>query len=318
MENANTLVINKQFIEQNHGEMEVEGINVVKENIDVQQGIISGDININNNNQQRTRTASNDDYMTVIEHTLTTGSNELFNSAVVALNIEKLNADTLILSPKQLTLTEIQTIEQELQNENPLIQTQIATVSDAEQNETTFTSYYYDANNPSLNVQPTRDGTLAAIGSWLLLKISQCMTTQVGGRYQMNQRGFWIVKKGDKVYFIDNTDAVQDPFVELAPGDCYFYIGSTVELHQIGLSDYTFSACLDSNWNICFNTPFGGWSISPWESLSLLFVQICEKIWKWWSNRNTSNDQRHLLTGTPLLPGLTYIPDNEIKEMDTK
>ncbi|ORX77203.1 hypothetical protein BCR32DRAFT_248119 [Anaeromyces robustus] len=141
---------------------------------------------------------------------------------------------------------------------------------------------------------------VTAVGGVVVNKIKECVTLQAGGRYDLDQTGYWFFKHGDETIMVLNDDREnyeQDKTaVDLHQGDCYFWFGADVDLTNLGLSlsEYRFNCCVDANYNICFNTPFGDWVISSRSLIGeavhkvidwskCVFTKINEAIWKVYS-----------------------------------
>ena len=278
--------------------MEVENIKTVKENVVVNQGIVNQDVQVGygtvtqqrelgmrsiDEEEEDDELYEPDPYIAFIDTLQETGPDQLFNSCKVDIGVLKLTADTLLISENQLEQENIETIKQLIQNEDPSITTQTVTMEDDQGNQSNFTWYGISPEDPLLQ---TRDGVLSTIGGFILVQLNQLICIQVGGRYKLNQKGYWIIKRENKLYYVFNDYTGDNaPILSLVPGDCYFYIGADVLLSQFGIGKLTFSCCVDTDGNFCFNTPFGEFKGSPWELATKCFVYISTKLWRFFSRR---------------------------------
>ncbi|ORX78728.1 hypothetical protein BCR32DRAFT_301510 [Anaeromyces robustus] len=94
---------------------------------------------------------------------------------------------------------------------------------------------------------------VTAVGGVVVNKIKECVTLQAGGRYDLDQTGYWFFKHGDETIMVLNDDREnyeQDKTaVDLHQGDCYFWFGADVDLTNLGLGldEYRFSCCVDAD-----------------------------------------------------------------------
>ena len=149
---------------------------------------------------------------------------------------------------------------------------------------------------------------LVKVGAIVVSKVKECVTIQAGARFTIEDTGYWWYKHGDKSLYLNNDYIKEDHnneelTINLHQGDCYFYFGTDVDLSSIGFGDFKFSAMIDNNYNVCFNTPFGEWSLSTKSLIQNIgvklldwgkcqFTLISDKIWKVFSlftgSRNTN------------------------------
>lgn len=139
---------------------------------------------------------------------------------------------------------------------------------------------------------------IAKVGGIVITKVKEMVTLQAGGRYDLNDTGYWFFKHGDETVYVLNDYTEQDELdkvgVDLHQGDCYMWFGLETDLRSIGLGDYQFSCSFDKNYNICFNTPFGGWTLATGKFIEgvvkkvidwgkCVFQKINNAIWKFFS-----------------------------------
>lgn len=162
---------------------------------------------------------------------------------------------------------------------------------------------------------------LERVGGIVVNKVKECVTMQAGGRFSLDETGYWFFKHGDETCLVLNDYAEEDKVhIDLHQGDCYFWFGTDVNLESIGLNNYSFNCCIDKDYNICFNTPFGEWTIATKSFIEgtvnkvinwgkCFFTKVASKIWNIFSTfigRNT-NIRNIKSTDTIKYPGLTLI-----------
>lgn len=156
------------------------------------------------------------------------------------------------------------------------------------------------------------------VGFIVLNKVKEAVTIQVGGRYKLEENGYWFIKNDKGIFYIlnDLADPNNPLLVDLAPGDCYFYFGTEIDLTEYGFRDLKVTFCFDDKFNLIFGGSFGEWTITPRDiydgALSLAkraCVAINDTVCSFYSTVTgwISSITREIDDGLPHYPGLTCV-----------
>lgn len=253
------------------------------------------------------------DWICWVENKIQSGVNTVYDTVTSTFGVPKYDAEYLYITrDAQLQSGDFDIITRAI-SQGLLTRISNTTVGEDAVHPTTFAYYWVDEDSLRRRMRSwderggevvsrdTRDlaalllPIITRVGGIVVNKIKECVTLQAGGRYNLDETGYWFFKHGDDTVLILNEnyenydqDKVQ---IDLHQGDCYFWFGTEVDLTSIGLNEYRFNCCVDKDYNICFNTPFGDWVISTRSLIGgvvskvidwgkCIFTKINEKIWK--------------------------------------
>lgn len=269
------------------------------------------------------------EYMVNTTTQYSSGADTLYSGVNAQFTVDKFKTSELILTKNGQILTEeeVQLILDNLE------------LFDTRDTDGHYQYYYLVDDNENQNkrggevraIPPALAELLERVGSIILTHINECTSVVVGGRVRLEEKGYWFMKRGNKIEFILNDYAEgQVPEIDALAGDTYFYFGAEINSPIVGT--HWFSCAIDSHINFCWNNEIvfnipeviqeaGRWI---WNETKLAFNYISKKIWSLFS-RNTNQDSRmieeNLRDGGTIYyykcPGFTFYPNiEEIKELE--
>ena len=323
----NTILIDKPFILQNQGTHQINNVTVI-ETVATPYGQVNVEIDPalpDPQQQTRLRDPSPEDYdYEYIVNTTTnfeSGANDLYRGINARFAVDKFKVENIILTKDGQILNdeELQLILDNLE----LFQTY----------DTDGHYQYYYLNDGDLNNRrDTREipqaliDLLERVGEIILTHINQTTSVTVGGRVRLDEKGYWLIKRGDKWIFVLNEYAEGEiPELDVVPGDTFFYFGAEIDSPIFG--QHGFCCAIDSNLNFCFNNEIvfnipeviqegGRW---VWNEIKLIWNWISKKIWSFFSdNTNTRyasvEENNRSGSGKTIFykcPGFTFYPNME-------
>ena len=334
------IIINKEFIQQNGGRIQIGDV-VIQENIDIDPLPINLQAEVGEVDEDAPETINNralgsenstrvswkpKEWIAWIDHSVKSGINQVFGSVSSTFGVPKLKTEYVILSKTaQLSEEDVRLIRDNLdQFEIQQVQMDGETSSFYWTDTEAYQNRMYRKSDVNVRLAPELIALIAKVGTIVVTEVNKMTTVEIGGRYSLDEKGYWFMKHGDKIDFVQNEYNDTVPKMDLEAGDTYFFFGSSIDLNRIGLGEIGFSCAIDKDFNFTWNGKVifnvvqvlqnGVIDVGKW-----IYNHIAIKIWNLFSSKrgtpvtqvNRGIEVKGAINGIKY-PGISYIgPSSE-------